>query len=213
MENTYWNHKGKFQQYIVQLDRMIPKDIPEGKMYEAIKTFYYRRYNDGDMTCPQAIVFNALSRKFHKHGMPKLSLSKNLDAVRLETLMDATIQFLIERFIKKQVTVVMQIAVTMEVPVTFGQAHIEDMIKNHSTIDMELNCNKFEPVEVSDILDITSYTEVSIAPKFATILLTDDDLGLYAIKDLQTSEFVEKDFHLSLDAEQFAKDLGYTIVE
>lgn len=213
MENTYWNHKGKFQQYIAQLDRIIPKDISEGKMYEAIKLFYYRRYNDGDMTCSHASVFNAISRKFHKHGMPKFSLSKNVNTESLETLIDATIEFLTERFIKKQVTVVMQIAVTMEVPVTFEQEHIEDMIKHHSTVDVNIDCNRFDPIEVSDVIDITSYTEVSIAPKFATILLTDDDLELYAIKDLQTNEFVEKGYHLSLDAEHDAKQLGYTIVE
>jgi hypothetical protein len=87
------------------------------------------------------------------------------------------------------------------------------MIKHHSTVDVNIDCNRFDPIEVSDVIDITSYTEVSIAPKFATILLTDDDLELYAIKDLQTNEFVEKGYHLSLDAEHDAKQLGYTIVE
>lgn len=60
----------------------------------------------------------------------------------------------------KQVTVMIQLALTMEVPSDMNTESIKDMIKNDTTWDV--NCDKHEIVEVSDILAINSLTEANI---------------------------------------------------
>ena len=49
--------------------------------------------------------------------------------------------------------------------------------------------------------------------KRAEIMLIDDDRGEYAIYDLDTKEFVEKGYSLSLEAEMDAKEMGYNEID
>lgn len=60
----------------------------------------------------------------------------------------------------KQVTVMVQIAITMEVPSGMTTEALKDMIKNDTTWDV--TCDNHEIVEVSDILAINSLTEANI---------------------------------------------------
>lgn len=60
----------------------------------------------------------------------------------------------------KQVTVMVQIAITMEVPSDMTTEALKDMVRNNTTWDV--TCDNHEIVEVSDILAINSVVEASI---------------------------------------------------
>ncbi len=60
----------------------------------------------------------------------------------------------------KQVTVMVQIAITMEVPSDMTTEALKDMVQNDTTWDV--TCDNHEIVEVSDILDVNSVVEASI---------------------------------------------------
>lgn len=60
----------------------------------------------------------------------------------------------------KQVTVMVQIAITMEVPSDMSTEALKDMVLNDTTWDV--TCDNHEIVEVSDILDVNSVVEASI---------------------------------------------------
>lgn len=60
----------------------------------------------------------------------------------------------------KQVTVMVQIAITMEVPSDMSTESIKDMVRNDTTWDV--TCDNHAIVEVSDILAVNSIVEASI---------------------------------------------------
>ena len=60
----------------------------------------------------------------------------------------------------KQVTVMVQIAITMEVPSDMTTEALKEMVKNDTTWDV--TCDNHEIVEVSDILAINSLTEANL---------------------------------------------------
>ena len=60
----------------------------------------------------------------------------------------------------KQVTVMVQIAITMEVPSDMTTEALKDMVRNDTTWDV--TCDSHEIVEVSDILDVNSVVEASL---------------------------------------------------
>lgn len=61
----------------------------------------------------------------------------------------------------KQITAVVQVAVTMEVPAYLTTEVVKDLIKLNTTWDVTVEPNA-DVVEVSDILEITSITEAEI---------------------------------------------------
>ena len=60
----------------------------------------------------------------------------------------------------KQITAMVQIAITLEVPNGMTTEAIKDMIKNNTSWDV--TCDTRDIVEVSDILAIDSITEATI---------------------------------------------------
>ena len=60
----------------------------------------------------------------------------------------------------KQVTVVVQIAIVMEVPVSLTNPEIDELVKNETSWDVTSDKNAV--VEVSDILAVNSIVEASI---------------------------------------------------
>ena len=60
----------------------------------------------------------------------------------------------------KQVTVMVQIAITMEVPSDMSTEALKDMVLNDTTWDV--TCDNHEIVEVSDILDVNSISEAKL---------------------------------------------------
>jgi len=63
----------------------------------------------------------------------------------------------------KQITVVVEIAIAMEVPMGMDINTIKDMIKNNTTWDVNSEHPDAKMVDVSDVLDITSITEAPLA--------------------------------------------------
>ena len=62
----------------------------------------------------------------------------------------------------KQVTVVIQIAVVMEVPEDITNPEIDDLVKNDTSWDVECNKKMVNIVEVSDILAVNSIVEATL---------------------------------------------------
>lgn len=62
----------------------------------------------------------------------------------------------------KQVTVVVPIAVTMEVPVDLTNSEIEALVKYDTNWDVNCDNTNVNIVEVSDALEVTSIVEAPI---------------------------------------------------
>ena len=60
----------------------------------------------------------------------------------------------------KQVTVMVQIAITMEVPSDMSTEALKDMVRNDTTWDV--TCDNHGIVEVSDILAVNSVVEAKL---------------------------------------------------
>ena len=167
MENAYWNRNGKFQKEYDALEAKLLRnengpDCAEGKLLNNLGGFYYRRYNDGDMTSSYASPFNKGAKALEKFGLPHLVLNRYVDEIRLEDIVDTVVEFLYNRLIKKQVTVVMQIAITMEVPVNLTNPEIDDLVKNETSWDVTCDATNVELVEVSDVIAVNCITEAKI---------------------------------------------------
>lgn len=64
----------------------------------------------------------------------------------------------------KQVTVVLQVAITMEVPENMDLNSIPAIVTKETTWDVTCDNSNVNLVEVSDVLEITSLTEAPIEP-------------------------------------------------
>jgi len=167
MENAYWSGKGKFQKEYDALEQKLLRnengpDCAEGKLLNNLAGFYYRRYNDGDMTSSYASPFNKGAKAMEKFGLPHLVLNRYVDEIRLESIVDTVVEFLYNRLFKKQVTVVIQVAIVMEVPVNLTNPEIDELVKNDTNWDVECDKKIVNVVEVSDILAVNSITEAHL---------------------------------------------------
>jgi hypothetical protein len=84
-----------------------------------------------------------------------------------------------------------------------------DLVKQQLAIIKNLIGSK--PVKCLD--EVIAYSETVIKDletENVHILLTDDDLGLYAIK--KENETIEAGFHSHSEAETYAKSKGYTVI-
>lgn len=171
MEKMYWKGTGNNQESYEELKKALHQPDAETMfkdewfLFNALARFYYRRHNDGDKTCQYAPTFNKMARKLErKLGFYHFVLTKFTTDEQLEMVMDATIIFLHTRLVRKQVTIVMEVAITLDVPKSTDIKHLDEVICNSAVMDITLveptiDCGE---VEVSDILEITSITEAHL---------------------------------------------------
>ena len=57
----------------------------------------------------------------------------------------------------KQVTVMVEVALTMEVPVDMDSEQVSEFIKNNTRWDVNTTNKNIEMVELSDILDVSDF--------------------------------------------------------
>lgn len=183
MENTpminaqpcYWLKTGKyFNEYIevnTHLDKLefIPtlKGTPEKPytadkiLITALNQFYYRGYNDGDATCSDGPLFNSIACRLERHGLAKVRLNRHVTNVQLENIVDKVMEYLIPRYLKKQVTINLTCFVAIEVPRNFTNEDIVNLIRKSSTVDITIDkkTRNVDVVEISDVVDVDLINE------------------------------------------------------
>lgn len=125
-------------------------------------TFYDKNHkaitrvvNVGEKITATFIGVNATNEKFRDFRCGKELFSVSVytfDSIRVAHKKQIKI---------KQVTVVVEIAIALEVPMGMDINTIKDMVKNNTTWDVNSEHPDAKMVDVSDILGITSITEAS----------------------------------------------------
>ena len=126
-------------------------------------TFYDKNHrgitrvvNFGEKITATFIGVNAINAKFRDFRCGKELFSVSVytfDSVRVAPT---------KRIKMKQVTVVLEIAIAMEVPVNVDDNAIKVIVKNSTTWDVNCEHPDANMVDVSDVLGITSITEATI---------------------------------------------------
>ena len=128
-------------------------------------TFYDKYYNDstrlfksGETITATFIGVNASNEQFRdfRSGKQIFSISAcTFDSVRVAPKSKKKVAM-------KQVTVVLEIAIAMEVPVSVDDNAIKVIVKNSTTWDVNCEHPDANMIDVSDVLGITSITEAEI---------------------------------------------------
>ena len=103
MENTYWNHQGKHQQFLDQLEARIPRFGYTSNVYVnlmlAMSHLYYDAYNNGGGN----ICNGVYTRHFHTYVEPYLHKKVDLDTFssclydKMETMMDLALEYISDK--------------------------------------------------------------------------------------------------------------------
>ena len=123
-------------------------------------TFYDRNYNDTTKLCKENSTRTAKVVGMNKNNFVDLIIGANACSIPRESF----IAYSLQEFIMKQVTVMVHIAITMEVPSDMTTEALKDMVRNDTTWDV--TCDNHEIVEVSDILAVNSISEAPLSNIF-----------------------------------------------
>ena len=138
------------------------KELVAGKFYlikftnDIEVTFYDRNYNDTTKLCKENSTRTAKVVGMNKNNFVDLIIGATACSIPRESF----IAYSLQEFIMKQVTVMVQIAITMEVPSDMSTEALKDMVRNDTTWDV--TCDNHEIVEVSDILAVNSVVEAKL---------------------------------------------------